>query len=409
MSKSKRAEWQVEFFLPKTGIVQEVLARDAFTYIGDAEIYRTKYDGKAGYLIKAQRAFTKEQHASLKKDSARWQASRESHRGSEVSSTGDEEGIVRNVHTSRRDGRDDRPNDRVPRVYYEPRPIATLEPHRGQTDGTAPSKYNQEIILDRDSERESSRNYPAHAGERLSSRQMPSVLGHPKNVATIRSFDGVKPYHDTRQGPLELPKKYLDERDREAVNEIVVPAMGSLKIEDHRHRRVENDSGRQKVSYEGPTRRSYHAGIKEDTPERNDFPDKGFDLIVDRDGNRFREYAKYGDSKPRSSSFLSDRPAKARNRKVLIDDLDSVAGSHHVVRDPKEPLSTRSQSLKESERSRRIREIGQREVAEEQASFRRQRSMEHLDLVREDDEGIELNEGSTTRRSYRPRKHYYDG
>lgn len=246
----------------------------------------------------------------------------------------------------------------------------------------------------------------------MSSRKVtndvPSVVGH-TSVATVRSSDGIRPYRDTRHGLQELPKRYPDERGREVVNEVVVPAMGGLKIEDHRPRRVENDFGKPKGSYEGLARRSYHAGPKEDTPERNDFPDKGFDLIVDRDGNRSKEYPRYSNSKSRPQSLHSDRPPKARNRKVLIDDLDSVTGSHHVVRDPKEPLSTRSMSLKDRERSRRIREIGRREVAEEQASFRRQRSLEHLDLVREADEELELNEGSTTRRSYRPRKHYHDG
>lgn len=44
MSKSKRPEPQVEFFLSKKGIVREVLERETLKYLDDAEIRRAELD-----------------------------------------------------------------------------------------------------------------------------------------------------------------------------------------------------------------------------------------------------------------------------------------------------------------------------------------------------------------------------
>lgn len=44
MSKTKIPEPQVEFFLSKTGIVREVLERNVYAYLGNAEVRRAELD-----------------------------------------------------------------------------------------------------------------------------------------------------------------------------------------------------------------------------------------------------------------------------------------------------------------------------------------------------------------------------
>lgn len=288
------------------------------------------------------------------------------------------------------------------RANHEPWPEVKRNPISDPPQGSAYRGREWDIRPAQNGWHEPLRKSSRDGRNRVSSREAPSVSEH-ASTATLHSSDGVKPYNG-RQGTRYLSEKRPEERHQVVEGEIVVPAIGGLSINDFRAREPRNDLGRQR--HDSLTRPSYRMSIENDREKRYTLQDEEIDFNTGDSENRQRNTDRYRDTQPRRSSFYEDRQMRKGARRVLIDDLDSVTGTQHVIRDPKEPLSTRSQSLKQSERSRRIREIGQKEAADEQATFRRQRSIEHLDLVEENDEEHEVKEQTDMRRTRHPRERY---
>lgn len=290
-------------------------------------------------------------------------------------------------------------------VYHEPRTVAKRNSVANSPYGFGSQKHHRDVSPNSDSLQKPSRQYPHSKSDLTSSYREPSGIER-TNTATIHSSDGVKPHVDSRKGTRYLANRYPEDRRRDGLDEIVVPGISSLRVDNYQARRPENKFERDDCPSDGARRQRYQTNSEDDHSKRYDYPDKGVIFSVNENDNHVGKVGRYTNEKPRQYPSKDDRPARKRDRRVLIDDLDSVTGTQHVIRNPQDPLSTRRQGLRQSERSRRIREIGRKEAAEEQAAFRRQKSIEHLDLVREDDEDNEPIGKVDTRGSHHPRGHY---